>query len=200
MISFKTFFENSLMVTTDDLSNLTFEQFLSNITKDPKTGKPYTLEQFGDKTSYMSLYIGNKYGIGSSGQSNDEQIASLIRLISTYLHQRILWPKIQPMRDKLEQFYTTPEYKNYNKKRNDLFRAIVTARREGKDTSEFQKQKNDFENTAPVNNYIANVNKNIDRITKETYETLITSEFFEPTDPVNGETFTKAYNLFENLK
>lgn len=202
MITFKAFLteNNSLAVVPDNLSDLSLEQFLDKLTKDPKTGRPYTLKEFADKASWLSLYMGNKYGIGSSRENKDELLSELIVMLSTYFHQRILWPKIQPLRDKIQEYYSTPEYKSYYTKRNELFKAIMTARRNGEDTSDLYKQKSALEDNSPASEHVGKLEAAIDQISEKTKETPITSEFFEPNDPVNGETFTKIYNLFESLK
>lgn len=190
---------NELAVLDSDFSNLSFEEFLQQLTTDPQTGRPLTLKSFSDKASWLSLYMGNKYGF-SARDGKDAQVQKLIEAINTYFFRRIMWPNTQPLRAKKDVLYASKDFREFNQKLAYLTRDIMVRRREGGDISELESYKDELREQTPHRAELNALDKQIQQHEKEAYSTPLTPEYYEPSDEVNGEAYTVAYNLYQDLR
>ena len=195
MITFNQFIKEQYELAEPNFN--TIEDFLQSITTDPNTNKPLTLKQFADKASWLSLYSMNKHGIGSAGTGRDEKLSKLIKTLSLFFHQNIMWPLTQPLRDKLNKLHAEPEF---NKKRHSLFRQKMMARREGDDSlvNQIEDELSKLQN--PNKGEIIELDNKVEDATKQALNTLITSEYFTPQSEEAGQTYQHVYKDFEDLK
>jgi hypothetical protein len=174
----------------------TYEGFLRSL-----VGK--TLKDILDVSSFLRLYVGNKYGVGGNPDDEDPQV--LMSQLLNYTTAFINFRKIDVLRSQLdaadEEDKKRPEVAAYEKARRDLVRAKIYARRDGEEDKlkDLDAQLSKLENPGTYSKNMADM----ESIIKEFHNRPLTLVDVTPSvddGPKYKEYFQKAEEIFGRLK
>ena len=106
----------------------TLEDFLRSL-----EGK--TIKQILDDSSYMNLYMGNKYGIGGQREGSDRDATDFVNKLTRFVNRDVGKKRPKVREYETDQFKEENDYESYNKARSQKARLGLNrlrARKEGK--------------------------------------------------------------------
>jgi len=156
----------------------TLEEFLRSL-----EGK--TIKQILDDSSYMNLYMGNKYGIGGQREGSDRDATDFVNKLTRFVNRDIGKKRPKEREYETEQFKEENDYESYNKARSQKARLGLNrlrARREGKEdemnkiNDEIEKLE-DFLSNHPYQRGMSMIEREYDQAVKDYHNTPLTAEY-----------------------
>ena len=156
----------------------TLEEFLRSL-----EGK--TIKQILDDSSYMNLYMGNKYGIGGQREGSDRDATDFVNKLTRFVNRDIGKKRPKEREYETEQFKEENDYESYNKARSQKARLGLNrlrARREGKEdemnkiNDEIEKLE-DFLSNHPYQRGMSMIEREYDQAVKDYHNTPLTVEY-----------------------
>ena len=145
MKTFKIFFEDDTMAMVPQ-SGMPFEAFM-------ETFEGWTIQKIIDRSTYINLYIGNKYGLGGEAPGSEGAAQSFVEKLVRFVNQDIM--KFRPRVYETDEFKKAHNYEEYSKLDNQRRLALrdrFTARR-SKDEGALAKASAAYDTlTAQINN------------------------------------------------
>jgi len=121
MKAFKTFFEDEITALVPQ-KGMPFEQFI-------QTFEGWTIQKIIDRSTYLNLYIGNKYGLGGEAPGSEGAAQSFVEKLVRFVNQDIM--KFRPRvyeTDEFKQAHNYDEYQSLDKQRRLALRDKFTSR------------------------------------------------------------------------
>ena len=167
------------------------------------------LKNLLDAASFARLYVMNKYGVGGDPDDQDIQalVSNLMDSVTSFINFRKLDPIGKQRSDWEKVAYNTPEYKDFNVKRNAALKALFVARRSG-DQSEIDKaQKNydDIKEKDPSSDDYRKMTADRENLVKQFHNTPLTLQDVLPgpddseEDKKRWKYVEKAFNALKNF-
>ena len=156
----------------------TLEEFLRSL-----EGK--TIKQILDDSSYMNLYMGNKYGIGGQREGSDRDATDFVNKLTRFVNRDIGKKRPAEREYEKEEFQKENDYQGYSKARSQKARLgldRMKARRAGDDEFHQELQGkidklDEFLNDHPYIRGLRMIEKEYDKAVEEYHNTPLTAEF-----------------------
>jgi len=156
----------------------TLEEFLRSL-----EGK--TIKQILDDSSYMNLYMGNKYGIGGQREGSDRDATDFVNKLTRFVNRDIGKKRPAEREYEKEEFQKENDYEGYSKARSQKARLgldRMKARRAGDDEFHQELQGkidklDEFLNDHPYIRGLRMIEKEYDKAVEEYHNTPLTAEF-----------------------
>ena len=81
-----------------------------------------TIKQILDDSSYMNLYMGNKYGIGGQREGSDKDAMDFVNKLVRFVNRDVLKHRPKEREYETEQFMKENDYESYSKARSQKAR------------------------------------------------------------------------------
>ena len=175
----------------------TLEAFLRSL-----EGK--TISQILDDSSYMNLYMGNKYGIGGQREGSDRDATDFVNKLTRFVNRDIGKKRPKEREYETDQFKEENDYESYNKARSQKARLGLNrlkARREGKEdemnkiNDEIDKLQ-DFLSNHPYQRGMSMIEKEYDKAVQDYHNSPLTAEYL--TDD-GSEAYDELVTAFAKL-
>ena len=121
MKTFKIFFEDDTMAMVPQ-SGMPFEAFM-------ETFEGWTIQKIIDRSTYINLYIGNKYGLGGEAPGSEGAAQSFVEKLVRFVNQDIM--KFRPRvyeTDEFKKAHNYDEYQSLDKQRRHALKDRFTSR------------------------------------------------------------------------
>ena len=121
MKTFKIFFEDETMAMVPQ-TGMPFEVFM-------ETFEGWTIQKIIDRSTYINLYIGNKYGLGGEAPGAEGASQAFVEKLVRFVNQDIM--KFRPRvyeTDEFKKAHNYEEYANLDKQRRLALKDRFTAR------------------------------------------------------------------------
>jgi len=175
----------------------TLEDFLRSL-----EGK--TIKQILDDSSYMNLYMGNKYGIGGAREGSDKDATDFANKLVRFVNRDIKKMRPEVREYETDQFKEEHDYESYRKARHQ--KAVLgmdrnKARREGKEdemnklNDEIDKLQ-DFLSNHPYQRGMSMVEREYDQAVQDYHNSPLTAEYL--TDD-GSEAYDELVTAFAKL-
>ena len=195
MKSFKVYLEDRTTALVP--SGGTLEDFLRSL-----EGK--TIKQILDDSSYMNLYMGNKYGIGGAREGSDKDATDFANKLVRFVNRDIKSMRPEVREYETDQFKEEHDYESYRKARHQ--KAVLglnrnKARREGKEdemnklNDEIDKLE-DFLSNHPYQRGMSMVEREYDQAVQDYHNSPLTAEYL--TDD-GSEAYDELVTAFAKL-
>ena len=156
----------------------TLEEFLRSL-----EGK--TIKQILDDSSYMNLYMGNKYGIGGQREGSDRDATDFVNKLTRFVNRDIGKKRPAEREYEKEEFQKENDYQGYSKARSQKARLgldRMKARRAGDDEFHQELQGkidklDEFLSDHPYIRGLRMIEKEYDKAVEEYHNTPLTAEF-----------------------
>jgi hypothetical protein len=174
----------------------TLEDFLRSL-----EGK--TIKQILDDSSYMNLYMGNKYGIGGAREGSDKDATDFANKLVRFVNRDIKSMRPEVREYETDQFKEEHDYESYREARSKKARLgfdRIKARKEDDGTlEEIQNQIDelqDFLSNHPYQRGMSMVEREYDQAVKDYHNTPLTVEYL--TDD-GSEAYDELVTAFAKL-
>jgi len=156
----------------------TLEDFLRSL-----EGK--TIKDILDDNSYMSLYMGNKHGIGGQAEGSDRDAMDFANKLVRFVNRDVGQKRPKVREYETEEFKKEHDYEGYNKARSQKARLgldRIKARRAGDDEyfMELQNQieeLDDFTSNHPYQRGMSMINREYDKAVEDYHNSPLTAEY-----------------------
>ena len=155
----------------------TLEDFLRSL-----EGK--TIKQILDDSSYMNLYMGNKYGIGGAREGSDKDATDFANKLVRFVNRDIKSMRPEVREYETDQFKEEHDYESYREARSKKARLgfdRIKARKEDDGTlEEIQNQIDelqDFLSNHPYQRGMSMIEREYDQAVKDYHNTPLTVEY-----------------------
>ena len=156
----------------------TLEDFLRSL-----EGK--TIKDILDDNSYMSLYMGNKHGIGGQAEGSDRDAMDFANKLVRFVNRDVMTHRPREREYETEEFKKEHDYEGYNKARSQKARLgldRIKARRAGDDEyfMELQNQieeLDDFTSNHPYQRGMSMIEKEYDTAVQDYHNSPLTAEY-----------------------
>jgi len=175
----------------------TLEDFLRSL-----EGK--TIKDILDDSSYMNLYMGNKYGIGGQREGSDRDATDFVNKLTRFVNRDIGQKRPKVREYETEDFKRENDYESYNKARSQKARLGLNrlkARREGKEdemnklNDEIDKLQ-DFLSNHPYQRGMSMIEREYDQAVQDYHNSPLTAEYL--TDD-GSEAYDELVTAFAKL-
>ena len=193
---------NSFKVYLEDRSTAliprgsTLEDFLRTL-----EGK--TIKQILDDSSYMNLYMGNKYGIGGAREGSDKDSMDFANKLVRFVNRDVLKHRPKEREYETDQFKEEHDYESYREARSKKARLgfdRIKARKEDDGTlEEIQNQIDelqDFLSNHPYQRGMSMIEREYDQAVQDYHNTPLTVEYL--TDD-GSEAYDELVTAFAKL-
>jgi len=144
-----------------------------------------TIKQILDDSSYMNLYMGNKYGIGGQREGSDRDATDFVNKLTQFVNRDIGKYRPKEREYEKEDFQKENDYEGYSKARSQKARLgldRMKARRAGDDEfhQELQGKIDKLDKFLSDHPYIRGlrmIEKEYDKAVEEYHNTPLTAEF-----------------------
>ena len=175
----------------------TLEDFLRSL-----EGK--TIKDILDDSSYMNLYMGNKYGIGGQSEGSDRDATDFANKLVRFVNRDVMKHRPREREYETDRFKEEHDYDSYREARHKKARLgmdRMKARRAGDDEyfMELQKQieeLDDFTSNHPYQRGMSMINKEYDRAVEDYHNSPLTAEYL--TDD-GSEAYDELVTAFAKL-
>ena len=174
----------------------TLEDFLRSL-----EGK--TIKQILDDSSYMNLYMGNKYGIGGQREGSDKDATDFANKLVRFVNRDIKSMRPEVREYETDQFKEEHDYESYREARSKKARLgfdRIKARKEDDGTlEEIQNQIDelqDFLSNHPYQRGMSMIEREYDQAVKDYHNTPLTVEYL--TDD-GSEAYDELVTAFAKL-
>ena len=174
----------------------TLEDFLRSL-----EGK--TIKQILDDSSYMNLYMGNKYGIGGAREGSDKDATDFANKLVRFVNRDIKKMRPEVREYETDQFKEEHDYESYREARSKKARLgfdRIKARKEDDGTlEEIQNQIDelqDFLSNHPYQRGMSMIEREYDQAVKDYHNTPLTVEYL--TDD-GSEAYDELVTAFAKL-
>ncbi len=176
MQSFKVYIEDRTTALVP--SGGTLEDFLRSL-----EGK--TIKQILDDSSYMSLYMSNKHGIGGAREGSDKDATDFANKLVRFVNRDIFKHRPKEREYETDQFKEEHDYESYREARSKKARLSMDrnkARREGREdkmnklNDEIDKLE-DFMSNHPYQSGVRMIEKEYDQAVHDYHNTPLTAEY-----------------------
>ena len=174
----------------------TLEDFLRSL-----EGK--TIKQILDDSSYMNLYMGNKYGIGGAREGSDKDATDFANKLVRFVNRDIKSMRPEVREYETDQFKEEHDYESYREARSKKARLgfdRIKARKEDDGTlEEIQNQIDelqDFLSNHPYQRGMSMIEREYDQAVKDYHNTPLTVEYL--TDD-GSEAYDELVTAFAKL-
>ena len=157
----------------------TLEDFLRSL-----EGK--TIKQILDDSSYMNLYMGNKYGIGGAREGSDKDATDFANKLVRFVNRDIKSMRPEVREYETDQFKEEHDYESYREARSKKARLgfdRIKARKEDDGTlEEIQNQIDeleDFLSNHPYQRGMSMIEKEYDKAVEDYHNTPLTAEYLK---------------------
>ena len=156
----------------------TLEDFLRSL-----EGK--TIKDILDDSSYMNLYMGNKYGIGGQREGSDRDATDFVNKLTRFVNRDVGQKRPKVREYETEEFQKENDYESYNKARSQKARLGLNrlkARREGRE-DEMNKlndeidELQDFLSNHPYQRGMSMIEREYDQAVQDYHNTPLTAEY-----------------------
>ena len=156
----------------------TLEDFLRSL-----EGK--TIKDILDDSSYMNLYMGNKYGIGGQREGSDRDATDFVNKLTRFVNRDVGKKRPKVREYETDQFKEENDYESYNKARSQKARLGLNrlkARREGKEdemnkiNDEIDKLQ-DFLSNHPYQRGMSMIEREYDKAVQDYHNSPLTAEY-----------------------
>jgi len=156
----------------------TLEDFLRSL-----EGK--TIKDILDDNSYMSLYMGNKHGIGGQAEGSDRDAMDFANKLVRFVNRDVMTHRPREREYETEEFKKEHDYEGYNKARSQKARLgldRIKARRAGDDEyfMELQNQieeLDDFTSNHPYQRGMSMIEREYDTAVQDYHNSPLTAEY-----------------------
>ena len=155
----------------------TLEDFLRSL-----EGK--TIKQILDDSSYMNLYMGNKYGVGGAREGSDKDATDFANKLVRFVNRDIKSMRPEVREYETDQFKEEHDYESYREARSKKARLgfdRIKARKEDDGTlEEIQNQIDelqDFLSNHPYQRGMSMIEREYDQAVKDYHNTPLTVEY-----------------------
>ena len=175
----------------------TLEDFLRSL-----EGK--TIKDILDDSSYMNLYMGNKYGIGGQREGSDRDATDFVNKLTRFVNRDVGQKRPKVREYETEDFKRENDYESYNKARSQKARLGLNrlkARREGKEdemnklNDEIDKLQ-DFLSNHPYQRGMSMIEREYDQAVQDYHNSPLTAEYL--TDD-GSEAYDELVTAFAKL-
>ena len=175
----------------------TLEDFLRSL-----EGK--TIKDILDDSSYMNLYMGNKYGIGGQREGSDRDATDFVNKLTRFVNRDVGQKRPKVREYETEDFKRENDYESYNKARSQKARlglARLKARREGREdemnklNDEIDKLQ-DFLSNHPYQRGMSMIEREYDQAVQDYHNSPLTAEYL--TDD-GSEAYDELVTAFAKL-
>ena len=174
----------------------TLEDFLRSL-----EGK--TIKQILDDSSYMNLYMGNKYGIGGAREGSDKDATDFANKLVRFVNRDIKSMRPEVREYETDQFKEEHDYESYREARSKKARLgfdRIKARKEDDGTlEEIQNQIDelqDFLSNHPYQRGMSMIEKEYDKAVHDYHNSPLTAEYL--TDD-GSEAYDELVTAFAKL-
>ena len=174
----------------------TLEDFLRSL-----EGK--TIKQILDDSSYMNLYMGNKYGIGGAREGSDKDATDFANKLVRFVNRDIKSMRPEVREYETDQFKEEHDYESYREARSKKARLgfdRIKARKEDDGTlEEIQneiEELEDFLSNHPYQRGMSMIEREYDQAVKDYHNTPLTVEYL--TDD-GSEAYDELVTAFAKL-
>lgn len=144
-----------------------------------------TIKQILDDSSYMNLYMGNKYGIGGQREGSDRDATDFVNKLTQFVNRDIGKYRPKEREYEKEDFQKENDYEGYSKARSQKARLgldRMKARRAGDDEFHQELQGkidklDEFLSDHPYIRGLRMIEKEYDKAVEEYHNTPLTAEF-----------------------
>ena len=157
----------------------TLEDFLRSL-----EGK--TIKQILDDSSYMNLYMGNKYGIGGAREGSDKDATDFANKLVRFVNRDIKSMRPEVREYETDRFKEEHDYDSYREARSKKARLgfdRIKARKEDDGTlEEIQNQIDelqDFLSNHPYQRGMSMIEKEYDKAVEDYHNTPLTAEYLK---------------------
>jgi len=156
----------------------TLEDFLRSL-----EGK--TIKDILDDNSYMSLYMGNKHGLGGQAEGSDRDAMDFANKLVRFVNRDVMTHRPREREYETAEFKKEHDYEGYNKARSQKARLgldRIKARRAGDDEyfMELQNQieeLDDFTSNHPYQRGMSMINREYDKAVEDYHNSPLTAEY-----------------------
>ena len=175
----------------------TLEDFLRSL-----EGK--TIKDILDDSSYMNLYMGNKYGIGGQREGSDRDATDFVNKLTRFVNRDVGQKRPKVREYETEDFKRENDYESYNKARSQKARLGLNrlkARREGREdemnklNDEIDKLQ-DFLSNHPYQRGMSMIEREYDKAVQDYHNSPLTAEYL--TDD-GSEAYDELVTAFAKL-
>jgi hypothetical protein len=176
MKTFSVYLEDRCMALIP--SGGTLEDFLRSL-------EGRTIKDILDDSSYMNLYMGNKYGIGGQCEGLDRDATDFANKLVRFVNRDVMKHRPQEREYETDRFKEEHDYDSYREARSKKARLgmdRIKARRAGDDEyfMELQNQieeLDDFTSNHPYQRGMSMINKEYDKAVEDYHNTPLTAEY-----------------------
>ncbi len=176
MKSFNVYIEDKTKALVPSGGNL--EDFLRSL-------EGRTIKQILDDSSYMNLYMGNKYGIGGQREGSDRDATDFVNKLTRFVNRDIGKKRPAEREYEKEDFQKENDYEGYSKARSQKARLgldRIKARRAGDDEFHQELQGkidklDEFLSDHPYIRGLRMIEKEYDKAVEEYHNTPLTAEY-----------------------
>jgi len=144
-----------------------------------------TIKQILDDSSYMNLYMGNKYGIGGQREGSDRDATDFVNKLTRFVNRDIGKKRPAEREYEKEEFQKENDYQGYSKARSQKARLgldRMKARRAGDDEFHQELQGkidklDEFLSDHPYIRGLRMIEKEYDKAVEEYHNTPLTAEY-----------------------
>tara|TARA_R100001230_G_C5561275_1_gene85793 strand:+ start:28 stop:645 length:618 start_codon:yes stop_codon:yes gene_type:complete len=195
MKSFKVYIEDRTTALVP--SGGTLEDFLRSL-----EGK--TIKQILDDSSYMNLYMGNKYGIGGQREGRDRDATDFVNKLTRFVNRDVGKKRPKEREYETDQFKEENDYESYRKARHKkatLGLDRLKARREGREDdmnkiNDEIEELGDFLSNHPYQRGMSMIEREYDKAVHDYHNTPLTAEYL--TDD-GSEAYDELVTAFAKL-
>jgi len=163
-----------------------------------------TIKDILDDSSYMNLYMGNKYGIGGQREGSDRDATDFVNKLTRFVNRDVGKKRPKVREYETEDFQREHDYESYNKARSQKARLGLNrlrARREGKEdemnklNDEIDKLQ-DFLSNHPYQRGMSMIEREYDQAVQDYHNSPLTAEYL--TDD-GSEAYDELVTAFAKL-
>jgi hypothetical protein len=144
-----------------------------------------TIKDILDDSSYMNLYMGNKYGVGGQSEGSDRDATDFANKLVRFVNRDVMKHRPREREYETDRFKEEHDYEGYNKARSQKARLgmdRLKARRAGDDEyfMELQDQireLEDFTSNHPYQRGMSMINKEYDKAVEDYHNSPLTVEY-----------------------
>jgi len=163
-----------------------------------------TIKDILDDSSYMNLYMGNKYGIGGQREGSDRDATDFVNKLTRFVNRDVGKKRPKVREYETEDFKRENDYESYNKARSQKARLGLNrlkARREGREdemnklNDEIDKLQ-DFLSNHPYQRGMSMIEREYDQAVQDYHNSPLTAEYL--TDD-GSEAYDELVTAFAKL-
>ena len=144
-----------------------------------------TIKDILDDSSYMNLYMGNKYGVGGQSEGSDRDATDFANKLVRFVNRDVMKHRPREREYETDRFKEEHDYDSYREARSKKARLgmdRIKARRAGDDEffMELQNQieeLEDFLSNHPYQRGMSMVNKEYDKAVEDYHNSPLTAEY-----------------------